>query len=106
MNRLKSKKVIVYGTGVNQGSPEEIKAIIDKNFDTSIRDRIDFVYLQGGFNYKALSVGDKILMKLIKFKMGSKKQLTDNEAHMAKVYDTSVDYTKKNKINEVLEIVG
>jgi len=63
---------------------------------------IKLFYLRGGFNYKKLGFVDKALMKLLKLKIKSKKELTPDEKGMLSAYDKSVDFTKKENIKELV----
>lgn len=108
MDKLKDKKLVVFATGASPWRDEVITEVLDKNFTQEQQKFIKFFYLRGGFNYSKLNLIDKFLMTLLKFKIKSKKKeaLSSDEIGMLAVYDKPVDYTVKNRIDEIVTYVN
>ena len=106
IDRLKDKKVVVFAVGASPSSEEVINEVIDSNIPREQQDRIRFFYLRGGFNYKKLPFGDKLLMSLLKMKIKRKKRqgkaLNRDEKGMLAAYDRPVDFTKKEYIEGIV----
>jgi len=110
IDRMKGKKVTVFAVGASPPGEEVIKEIIDSNIPREQQDQIKFFYLRGGFNYKKLPIGDKLLMSLLKIKIKRKKKqgkaLSRDEKGMLAAYDKPVDFTKKEYIDAIVEHVN
>ncbi len=110
IGKLKDKKVVVFAVGASPPSEEVIKEIIDSNIPRGLQKQIKFFYLRGGFNYKKLPLGDKLLMSLLKMKIKRKKKqgkaLSRDEKGMLVAYDRPVDFTKKEYIDSIAEYVN
>lgn len=108
IDKLKDKKLVVFATGASPWSDEVITEVLDKNFTQERQKYIRFFYLRGGFNYSKLNIVDKFLMTLLKLKIKSKKkeQLSSDEIGMLAVYDKPIDYTVKNRIDEIVTYVN
>jgi len=106
INKLKGKKVIVFATGASPGREEEISEVKNKNFTTEDQKHIRFFYLRGGFDYSKLKAIDKIMMKLLKWKIKSKKKITPDERGMLSAYDKSVDFTQRKNIKDLISYVS
>ena len=102
LNCLKDKKIIVFATGVTPVKDKDIYAIKQKNLNNKEQSSIEFFYMRGGFDYSKLNKVDKVLMTLLKFKLKHKSKLTSNEKGMLMAYDTAVDFTKKEDIDELI----
>ncbi|AOY75058.1 flavodoxin domain-containing protein [Clostridium formicaceticum] len=109
INMLKDKKLIVFATGASPSKEDTINEIINKNFTLEQQKYIKFFYLRGGFNYGKLSIFDKMLMTLLKWKIESKKKkgnkLTFDEIGMLAAYDKPMDFTKKKNIEEIIHYI-
>ena len=107
IDKLKDKKILVFATGVSPLSDKAINDITSKNFTQEQLKFINFFYLRGGFNYNKLNFFDKFLMTLLKWKIKSKKkeELIPDETLMLSIFHESVDYTKKENINELISFI-
>lgn len=108
INKLKSKKIVVFATGASPSRDEGIREIIDKNFTSEQQKYIKFFYLRGGFNYNKLNPFDKFLMTLLKLKIKNKKQeeLSADEIGMLSAYDKPVDFTLKKNIDKIIAYIN
>ncbi|MGE1063556.1 hypothetical protein NXG27_13165 [Megasphaera paucivorans] len=79
----------------------------NKNFDLMQQKKIKFFYLRGGFDYSKLNFLDKFLMTLLKWKIKRKNKinLTADEIGMLAIYDKPADFTMKENIDTILNIV-
>lgn len=107
-DKLRSKRIVVFATGVSPSRDEVITEIRDKNFTTDQQKSIKFFYLRGGFNYSKLNIFDKFLMTLLKWKIKNKKQedLSSDEIGMLSIYDKPVDYTNKKNIEKIITYIN
>ena len=67
-DHLKSKKVIVFAVGIIPILKNTTTKILSTNFTKDQKKHINFCYLSGGFNYRQLSLFDKIKMFFFKKK--------------------------------------
>lgn len=105
LDKLKNKRIVVFATGVSPSRFSDIDKMRDSNFTAAQQEYIKFFYLRGGFNYSNLTVIDKVLMTLLKWKIKCKKELTPDEKGMLAVYNKPVDYTLKKNIDEIINYV-
>jgi Flavodoxin len=109
-DKIKDKKVIVFATGVSPVSEEVVSEVKKNNFTSEQQKLIKFFYLRGGFDYRKLGFIDKVIMTLlkvsIKWKQKRNKQLTSDEIGMLAIYDKPTDYTKQNKIDDMIRYVN
>lgn len=106
LDKLKSKKLVVYATGASPVRDETITEIKNKNFTPEQQKHIRFFYFRGGFDYSKLNLFDKMLMSLLKLKIKSKKDLTPDEKGMLAIYDKPVDFTREKIIDELINYVN
>ncbi|MCK5772328.1 MAG: flavodoxin domain-containing protein [Thermoplasmata archaeon] len=105
LDTLKGKNIILFATGASPGRTEEIDAVWDKNFTKKEQKNMTFFYLRGGFNYDKLNMKDKMLMKLLKKKLQNTKDLTEDEEGMLAAYDEPVDFTERENIRDLIDLV-
>ena len=105
LQRFEGKKIIIFATGASPGRKEEIEDVWNKNFSKQERENIGLFYLRGGFNYDKLGIKDKFLMTLLKKKLESKKELTEDETGMLAAYDEPADFTDRENIRDLIEFV-
>jgi len=60
---------------------------------------------EASFDFEKLGVKDKFLMTLLKKKLESKKELTEDETGMLAAYDIPVDFTDRVNIRDLIEFV-
>jgi len=105
LGRLEGKKIALFATGASPGRKEEIDEVWEKNFTEEERGKMGLFYLRGGFNYEKLGIKDKFLMTLLKKKLESKKELTEDESGMLAAYEDPADFTDKDNIKDLVEFV-
>lgn len=104
--RLKEKNLIVYATGASPGRDEEMNQVWAMNFSEEQNRKIKKFYLRGGFDYSKLSMGNKVLMSMLKGKLQSEKNPGEDETGMLAAYDKPVDYTDKENLKELIDYIG
>jgi hypothetical protein len=75
--------------------------IIPKN----LIERFNIFYLQGGINYKGLSVKHKIMMRMLKYmvlKRGLDKT-NEEDKEFIETYGQTLDFTKKENIKGIID---
>lgn len=108
INDIEGKRVIIFTTGVSPGRDEDIKHILEKNLTEDELENIEFYYLRGGFNKKALNFTDRCLMGLLKKKILSKapEDRTIDDLGMLAIYDKVTDYTNKDLLKPLLDTLS
>ena len=71
-------------------SPEVIKSM-EQNFSRQERKEIRTFYLQSGLNYEAMNFGDKLMMKMFRSMLKSKKIKNEEERAFAELVQKSFD---------------
>lgn len=106
LKELEAKKTAVFATGASPARYDIIEEIKNKNFSPEEQKYFKFFYLRGGFDYSKLGFKDKALMRMMKWKLSSKKkkgeQMTAEEEGMLAAYDNPVDFTDRDNIKEIL----
>jgi len=104
---IKDKKTAIFATGASPGRKEVIEEVKAKNFSREELSSFRFFYLRGGFDFNRLSFKDKMLMRLMKWKLNKKKKssekLTEDEQGMLDAFDNPVDFTDQNNIQELID---
>lgn len=104
---FKNKKIAVFATGASSANIEVIDEVKNNNFSDEEQARFNFYYLRGGFDYSRLGFKDKILMKMMKWKIKRKKKsgekLSEDEIGMLNAFDKAVDFTEKSNIKSLIE---
>ena len=104
--QLKEKKVIVFATGASPESEAVIDEVTRGNFSSEELKQIHFFYIRGGFNYMKLDFPNKCLMQLLKCKilLTPKDRRTDDEKGMLAAYNHPVDFTKREKLKNLITL--
>ena len=104
---LIDKKIIVFAVGCSPGRDDAINRVLSRNFTEDIRDKINFFYLRGAFNYKRLGFVDKIMMNMLKLKLKKKKEeaLDEDSKGLLASYDNPVDWTDKQMIGPIVKCI-
>jgi menaquinone-dependent protoporphyrinogen IX oxidase len=102
---LHNKKIIVWATGSNPGRKEELHQVWKHNFTNEQLNTIKTFYLRGGFEYKKLNMGDKVLMSMLKIRLKMKNQRTEDEQGLLDAYEIPEYHCKKENIKNLVEYV-
>jgi menaquinone-dependent protoporphyrinogen IX oxidase len=104
LHALEKTNVIVFTTGASPPRPEVQAEVFENNFPIEQRGRVHFFYLRGGFDFTKLNFINKVLMKLMQWKIKRKpaQQRTADERGMLAAFDTPVDFTRRERISELV----
>ncbi|HKM34464.1 MAG TPA: flavodoxin domain-containing protein [Lachnospiraceae bacterium] len=105
LDKLHSKKLIVWATGSSPGREEELGEVWAYNFTPEQMKKIKTFYLRGGFDYKKLSTGDKVLMRMLQVRLKLIKDRTEDQQGMLEAYHIPEYYCNKENINPLIEYV-
>jgi flavodoxin len=103
--RLRDKKLIVFGVGATPVRPEIYEEVKNRNLTKEQQDRVAFFLLRGGYDNNKLTFVDKILMQCMKIYLKSKKELNADERGMLNAYTHPVDFTDKKHIEPIINEV-
>lgn len=93
---------VVFVTGATPpASPEVIKSI-EQNFNRQERKEIRIFYLQSGLNYEEMNLGDKLMMKMFRSMLKSKKAKTEDERAFAELVQRSFDHSDPANMEPML----
>jgi menaquinone-dependent protoporphyrinogen IX oxidase len=107
MEQLRGRKLIVFASGASPAKKDAMDHVISHNFKAEQLEQLRFFYLRGGFDFSKLTIRDKLLMTLLKWKIKWKKArnipLIGDEIGMLAAYDKPADFTKRKNIAELVE---
>jgi menaquinone-dependent protoporphyrinogen IX oxidase len=104
--KLNDKNIIIFVTGASPFKKELIDEIKEKNLKEEEREYIKLFYFRGGFNFNKLNFTNKILMTLFKWKLQLMREKTPEARGMLASYEKPVDFTRKEKIKELIDYVN
>lgn len=102
---LKDKKLIVFATGLSIGREAEIEKVWNLNFKDEQLNVIKRFYFRGGFNYKKLNLLDKILMSMLRLKIKSKKERSDDDKGILKSFEQPQNFCDIKNIDLLIQYV-
>ncbi|MBQ5331445.1 MAG: flavodoxin [Oscillospiraceae bacterium] len=105
LDKLSGKKIALFAVGSNPGREHEMKVFWDRVLTHEQQGYIGCFYLRGGFDYGKLSAADKVLMQMLKLRLQSKKERTEDEQGMLDAYDTPVDFSDRENIRPLIRFV-
>lgn len=103
--RLAKKKIIVFAVGASPARENIPEEICSHNFSPQQREALRFFYFRGGFDLNKLGFLDKMLMKMLKWKILSKRDRSPDEQGMLAAMTNPVDFTDKNSIKPLIDYV-
>ena len=106
-DKIKDKNIIIFSVGASFINKKNYNTIKENSFSEEMKDNVKYFMLRGGFNFKKLKFFDKILMKLMRYKIKKKdpKELTSEEKGLLDSYNNPVDFTKKEFIKPIIEYI-
>ena len=105
IEKLANKKLIVWATGSSVGREDELKEVWSFNFTPDEMKVIKTFYLRGGFDYKKLNTGDKVLMRMLQIRLKLIKNRTQDQQGMLDAYKIPEYHCRKEKIIPLIEYV-
>lgn len=106
IDKIKDKRLIVFSVGLSTPR-KEVYEEVEKNNLNGFGD-VKHFYLRGAFNYKNLTMIDKLLMNMMKLKLKSIKEedMDEDAKGMLEAYTSPIDFTDKENIKDLLEYVN
>ena len=102
LEKLSGKKLILFAVGSNPGREEELTPFWNKALTADQQKTIRHFYLRGGFDFSKLGTGDKILMSMLKKRLQSLENPTEDDLGLLAAYDDPVDFSDKENIRELI----
>ncbi|MEG1311082.1 MAG: flavodoxin domain-containing protein [Romboutsia sp.] len=104
---ISNKNIIIYTVGMESDSEKCRRKIIENNFDKEIIDKVSLFHFKGAFNYKELSIMDKVMMNFMKknIESKSKRDLTDDDKDLLKGFEKGIDLSDKKYINNLIDYI-
>lgn len=96
------KENVVFVTGAYPPAATDIAKALDQNFSREEQKTIRVFYLQGGLNYEAMSFGDKLMMRVFRSMLKSKKGKTEEEKQLLELCQKSFDNTDPANMEPML----
>ena len=105
LNKFKDKNIIIFTTGASPPKEGILSEVVDGGFSVEEQKQVKFYYFHGGFDFNKLNLKNKILMSLFKWMIQLKREKTLDEKGMLAAYSKPIDFTKKEKIEELVKYV-
>lgn len=102
---LKDKNIIVWATGSAPDESENNERTWAHNFSELQLAHIKTFYIRGGFNYRALSNLNKVLMSGFRKALQKQKELSDGMNEFLDKFNEPQDYREKENIKPLVEYV-
>ena len=103
-DKLSEKKLIMFAVGACPGEDKDIIPLWERLLKDKKEDIAHF-YFRGGFDYSKLGTADKLLMNMLKKRLESLENPTEDDKGMLAAYDTPFDGVKKENIGMLTEYV-
>jgi len=100
--RLKDKKIILFGVCASPTRPEIVEEVMNRNLSKEQQETIEFFLLRGGFDKSKLTPVDRVLMQIMKIHLKRKKNPTPDERGMLNAYTHPVDFTNEKNIEPII----
>lgn len=106
-DKIKDKDVIICTVGILSDSIENKRKIIETNFDEEFAKTVKLYNLKGAYDYKNLTLLDKVMMNGLKIGLQNKSVYDytgDDEFIFNNVY-SKLDFTDKELVTPVVEYI-
>lgn len=106
--KLMDKEIIVFAVGCSPERANDINKVFCNNFKDDMKEKINFFYLRGAFNYKKLDFVDKMMMNALRIKLKRMKEeeITEDVKGLLESYDNPIDWTDKKAIEPIIECIN
>lgn len=103
MDNWTDKKLVAFCVGGSPMENPDISAALKQYFGEPRLKKASLFYCPGGLNYERMSVGSRLMMRMFAKMIGAKKEKTDIEKAMVKMFASSYDISDKKYIAPILE---
>lgn len=104
LSRLSGKKLVLFAVGSSVGRPQELEEFWAKALEETVREKIPYFYLRGGFDYSRLGNVDRLMMNMLKKMLLGKDTLTEDEKGLLAAYETPFDFTEKKNLDDIIKM--
>ncbi len=106
-DKIKDKDIIICAVGILSDSEDNKKKIIETNFDEEFAKSVKLYYLKGAYNYKELTLIDKVMMNGLKISLQNKSihDFTKDDKFIFNNIYSKVDLTDRNLVTPVVEYI-
>lgn len=104
LSRLSGKKLVLFAVGSSVGRPQELEEFWTKALEETVREKIPYFYLRGGFDYSRLGNVDRLMMNMLKKMLLGKDTLTEDEKGLLAAYETPFDFTEKKNLDDIIKM--
>jgi len=104
-DELKNKNIVVLATGFMKGKKEYSELVFRRNFPKNISDNIKFFHLRGGFDFSKLSFKDKMIIRLLGFKIKHSNSSSEEEKELLQAMYKPINYCSKENVSELISYV-
>lgn len=106
-DKIKDKELFIFTVGMQTINNEAKEKLIENNFKDSGIENINMFNYMGAFEYKQLSIIDKILITPIKRIIDDKnvRDLTVDDENLLEGFEKLNDLSDKKRINELIELI-
>jgi menaquinone-dependent protoporphyrinogen IX oxidase len=102
---LAEKQLVIFAVGATPAAADVVNIVRDANFSAEQQRQLTLFYVRGGFDYGRLSLPDRVLMTLMKWKILLKRHPDEDEQGMLRSYAKPFDATDEAAISPMLEHV-
>ena len=106
MDKWDGKKRIAFCVGASPIENAEIEPALRQNFSDSEWKKVNVFYCPGGLNYEKMSAPSKLMMKMFRGSLKSKKNKTQAEEEMLKMISSSYDISDPKYIEPILHCLN
>jgi menaquinone-dependent protoporphyrinogen IX oxidase len=99
------KKLAIFAVGASPARAGLVEEIIGNNFTEEELARAKLFYLRGGFEFRKLDFKNKVLMKLLQWKMTLKKTRNSDEVGMLNAYRHPKDFARRESIRPLVDYI-
>ena len=100
---LQKQKMFLYATGAtSQDLTDVTDQFATNNLNEDEQKKVPFYYFEGGINYDNMSMGSKLLMKMLLKMLNGKKNRTAEEEGMLQALSHSFDHCEKGRITAMM----
>lgn len=108
IDKLKDKNIIIFYVGLSIMDEKIYEDIEKRNFKDINNDNIKQFYLRGAFNYKNLTMSDKLMMNAFKIvlKRQKEEEMDENTKSMLEAYTNPIDFIDRDSIKPIIEAIN
>lgn len=101
------KALVVFTVGLATPESTDYSHLLERNFTEEQRSNTRFFHLQGGIDYRRLSVVHRAMMAFMKAQIAKKpaSERSRDDQQLLKTYGAKVDFTNKSAIQPLVDYI-